>query len=177
MENKNLHTTAVVRTAPTCECGKICYNTEAEAFWNLWAYMGSYFQDREYAGMSPCATMWLAGGRLDWVMVHSRAELNGMFTADDVKTLLDCFQVHLFSQRELVDMPFELSGHLHYDAWCEPETRRLLATLIQLTPLQRLMLADALEQTRHRGINTEKKSLEQFYASLGIKLREPTAAG
>jgi hypothetical protein len=140
---------------------------------NLGVYSALHLREHSYEGKSRDDTLLAAAGRLEWLLMDCRDELNGMFTEDEILLLLDCFKGEVFSPFELESLAAPLCVHLGIDpeSACENEADALLEKLVRLTAAQRLTLADALEQTWHRGVRHHKQSLRDFFSYLGIELR------
>jgi len=114
----------------------------------------------------------LAAGRLDWLLQQTRSSLSGLFSTQEVAMLLDCYQGDLFSPDQLGHIASDLCKHLGVESFLSSgrPLAQLTEKLIDLTPSQRLTLADALEQAWHRGMKQENKSPQEFFAALGIEL-------
>ena len=114
----------------------------------------------------------LAAGRLDWLLQQTRSSLSGLLSTQEVAMLLDCYQGALFFPDQLDSIASDLCDHLGLDSDLCSSTpvAQLVDSLIDLTPLQRVTLADALEQAWHRGMKQENKSPKEFFATLGIEL-------
>lgn len=117
-------------------------------------------------------TAQMAAGRLDWVLKKTRPSLSGLFSEADVVALLDCNQSDIFSSSNLDRIASDLCDHLgiEIDAYETSDVSTLVETLLDLSPIQRLTLADALEQTWHHGMNQEGKSPRESFEALGIEL-------
>ena len=117
-------------------------------------------------------TSQMAAGRLDWVLKKTRPSLSGLFSEADVFALLDCNQSDIFSPSNLDRIASDLCDHLgiEIDSYETSEVSTLVETLLDLSPIQRLTLADALEQTWHHGMKQEGKSPRESFWTLGIEL-------
>jgi hypothetical protein len=113
-----------------------------------------------------------AAGRLDWLLRETRPSLSGLLSAQEVDMLLDCYQGDLFFPDQLGHIASDLCKHLGVESFLSSgkPLAQLTEKLIDLTPSQRLTLADALEQAWHRGMKQENKSPQEFFATLGIEL-------
>jgi hypothetical protein len=113
-----------------------------------------------------------AAGRLEWLLREARPSLSGRLSERDVITLLDCYQGHIFSPDNFDYIPSDLCAHLgiELDLYGTSEIAPLVAKLLDLNAIQRLTLADALEQAWHRGMMQEGESPTEFFATLDINL-------
>ncbi len=114
----------------------------------------------------------MAAGRLDWLLRSTRPSLNGLLSEKDVATLLNCYRGEMFFPGQFECLASDLCDHRGVG----PKTYKtssiagLVEKLLKLSPIQRVTLADALEQTWHRGMKQEDKSPKEFFATLGIEL-------
>ncbi|CAN0622832.1 protein of unknown function [Burkholderia multivorans] len=86
--------------------------------------------------------------------------------------MLNCFQAEIFNPDMLSGIAtavFEESG-IDFDEWVASPLANLLQTLRSLSPLERVTLADALEQSWYRAGEDGKTHFEVL-AELGIELR------
>lgn len=137
-------------------------------------YMTSYLQEHADNGSglsSPKAAM-MAAGRLDWLLKETRPTLNGLFNERDVMVLLDCYQGGIFFPDQMNCIASDLCDHLgiELDAYETSGVAPLIGKLRGLTAMQRVTLADVLEQTWHRGMAVEQKQPMEFWASMDITL-------
>lgn len=137
-------------------------------------YAAKYLNSHTFAGLTPDKAAILAAGRLGWLLAPALKSLSGIFTAGEAANLMDCYSGTLFFPDQLLDMPSDVFEHLGDDLADEGEEDEEnvppeVAKLRKLTPLQRLALADALEQAWHRGYKADK-NWEGVFAELGIKL-------
>jgi hypothetical protein len=115
-------------------------------------------------------TVMTATGRLEWLLMYGRTELRGLFKDEDIAILLGTYQGDVFSPCMLRNLAVPLLNHLHPESGSDSKYGELACTLLRLTPLQALSLADGLEQMKKRGIPTGQ-TIPEFFASLGIDLR------
>jgi len=138
-------------------------------------YMASYLQEHadNGTGLSSNKAALMAAGRLDWLLQETRPTLSGLFGGRDVMLLLDCYQGDLFFPDQMTSIASDLCDHMgiELDAYEASGIAPLINTLRGLTAVQRLTLADALEQTWYRGMRTEQKQPREFLASMGINLK------
>lgn len=137
-------------------------------------YMASYLQDHSDggAGLSSDEAAMMAAGRLEWLLKETRPLLNGLFNEREVMVLLDCYQDGIFFPDQMNCIASDLCDHLgiELDAYETSGFAPLVDKLRRLTAIQRVTLADVLEQTWHRGMAVEQKQPKEFWASLGITL-------
>ena len=121
---------------------------------------------------SPNATALMAAGRLEWLLQATRPSLSGRFSERDIVALLDCYQGQIFSPDNFDCIASDLCNHfgIELDLYWPSRISMLVDTLLNLSAIQRLTLADALEQTWHRGMKQENMSPKEFLATLGIDL-------
>jgi hypothetical protein len=114
----------------------------------------------------------MAAGRLDWLMRETRPSLSGRLSERDVGALLDCYQGQILSPDNFNCIASDLCDHfgIELDQYETSRISRLVETLLDLTAIQRVTLADALEQTWYRGMKQENTSPKEFLATLGIDL-------
>ena len=114
----------------------------------------------------------LAAGRLDWLLRQTRPSLSGLFAESDVSALMDCYQGDMFFPDQMNSIASDLCDHLgvELDAYANSSIGPLVDKLQGLSAVQRVALADALEQAWHRGLKQENKSPTEYFATLGINL-------
>lgn len=138
-------------------------------------YAAKYLNSHTFAGLTPEKAAILAAGRLEWLLKPVLKSLSGIFTAGEAANLMDCYSGTLFFPDQLLDMPSDVFEHLGDDLADEGEEDEEnlpteVAKLRKLTALQRLALADALEQAWHRG-HKAGRNWDEVLAELGIELR------
>jgi ferredoxin len=138
-------------------------------------YMTSYLQehvDNEEGFSSDQAAM-MAAGRLEWLLRESRPTLSGLFTESDVFTLMECYRDSMFFPDQMNCIASDLCDHLGVELFAHETSgiAPLIDKLVSLSPVQRVTLADALEQTWYRGMGKEQKQPREFLASMGILLK------
>lgn len=113
-----------------------------------------------------------AAARLDWLLRKTRPSLSGLLSEHDVIMLLDCFQDDIFLPDQFQSIASDLCDHLgiELDDYETSNVASLVDKLRRLNSVQRVALADALEQAWHRGMKQENKSLKEFFATLDIDL-------
>lgn len=137
-------------------------------------HMASYLQEHadNGTGLSSENAALMAAGRLEWLLLETRPTLSGLFSERDVMVLLDCYQGEIFFPEQMNCIASDLCDHLGVEL-ADYETGGigpLIHTLLGLTAVQRVTLADALEQTWHRGMKEELRGPSDFLASMGIIL-------
>jgi hypothetical protein len=136
-------------------------------------YMASYLQEHadNGTGLNSESAAMMAAGRLEWLLLETRPTLSGLFSERDVMVLLDCYQGEIFFPEQMNCIASDLCDHLGVELVDETSgIGRLIHTLRGLTAIQRVTLADALEQTWHRGMKEEQRGPSDFLASMGIVL-------
>lgn len=123
------------------------------------------------AGPSDVAAM-MAAARLDWLLRKTRPSLSGRLSERDIGALLDCYQGQILSPDNFNCIASDLCDHfgIELDQYGTSRISRLVETLLRLTAIERVTLADALEQTWYRGMKQENTSPKEFLATLGIDL-------
>lgn len=118
------------------------------------------------------ATTLLAAGRLDWLLQSTRPNLSGLFSEHDIATLLDCYQGDIFYPDRFNSIASDLCDHLgiELDDYETSFIAPLVHKLQNLEALQRVTVADALEQAWYRGMKQQSMSPKDFFATLGIEL-------
>lgn len=121
---------------------------------------------------SVAATALLAAGRLGWLLQSTRSSLSGLFSEQDIATLLDCYQGDIFIPDQFNSIASGLCDHLdiELDEYETSFIAPLVHKLQNLEAVQRLTLADALEQAWYRGMERQGMSPKEFFATLGIEL-------
>ena len=133
--------------------------------------------DEEHAvpstGLDYQSAALLAAARLDYVLQATRPELSDTFDEGEINTLLDCYQGDNFFPDQFDSMDSDLCDHwgIEIDDFEDEgsDIAELVSKLRSLSRVQRVVLADALEQAWHRGIKNETTPAEIF-AGLGINL-------
>lgn len=189
-----MHTTAQNKTSPTDQrLTAIRENLpfELEQAWmSSEFYIESYLnehaavqpedgEDRDEAGdegesdtSSADTTALMAAGRLEWLLLETRPSLSGQLNDWDITTLLDCYQGQIFSPDNFECIASDLCDHLGVQVgfYETSDIALLVDKLIGLNRMEMVTLADALEQTWHRGMKQENMSPKEFLATLGIDL-------
>jgi hypothetical protein len=113
----------------------------------------------------------LACSRLQWTYQMVRPTLAGTFSESDFATLLDCYQGDLFFPDQFSSMASDLCDHLGIDLKDDgsSEIKMLLDKLLAVQPVQKMAMADAVEQIWHRGLKSGM-SIPEFLETLGIQL-------
>lgn len=113
----------------------------------------------------------LATGRLEWLLRETRPSLSGLFSESDVVILLDCYHGDIFFPDQFDSIASDFYDHLCNEP--DDEVTGNLLSLVnklgRLNPVQRVTLADALEQAWHRGMK-EGMTPKEFLAALDIEL-------
>ena len=94
-----------------------------------------------------------------------------MFTEDEIIKLLDCNQGRLFIADRFSSIPSDLCDHhgIEPNNYTASRLKELVDKLLSLDSMQFFALADALEQTWHRGMK-EEQTPKEFLQTLGIEL-------
>ncbi len=133
-----------------------------------------YLNSHTVAGLNAERAAIMAAGRLEWVLQHARQSISGVFAVHEMATLMDCYSGTLFFPAQILDMAGDVLDHLGEDLADDDEGNggslpNEVAKVRKLTPLQRLALADALEQAWHLG-HKAGQDWEAVFAQLGIEL-------
>ena len=123
------------------------------------------------AGFDNERTGVIASARLEWILAEGRAEISGKFSEEKIRDLLTCFQGEIFSPEQFDRIASSLCDDrgIELDEYEETPLAPFIDELRALSPVQRIALADALEQTWHRGLPSEK-TVAEFLSELGIEL-------
>ena len=113
----------------------------------------------------------MACSRLEWILNETRKELSGRFTEQQIELLLNCFQAEIFFPDQFNDIASSLCEDLgiEFDEYQQHPIGPFINELRELSPAQRVTLADALEQTWYRGLPSGK-GVAEFLEELGLKL-------
>lgn len=113
----------------------------------------------------------LATARLEWLLRDARKNLSGQFSSADIVALMNCFQDVLFFPDQVGTIASELCDDfgVEVDKWDQSEIAPLLRKLRTMSAVEKLALADALEQAWHR-MDTDQVSHVDTFARLGIVL-------
>lgn len=116
-------------------------------------------------------SMGLATARVQWLLEHTRPQLSGKFTKEDITTLMDCYHRYFFfpDQCNLIAAQLRVSQGIDVHGGNTSRPGKLEIKLNKLNSIQRLTLSDALEQAWHRG-RSIGKSASEFLPTLGIRL-------
>jgi hypothetical protein len=122
-------------------------------------------------GLTSAHLMTLGCARLQWVLEQHRPQISGIFTEDEILNLLDCNQERLFITDGFSSIPSDLCDHYGIEPhnYLSSRLLNLIDKLHSLNSMQFFTLADALEQTWHRGMRDEQTPKE-FLQTLGIEL-------
>ncbi|WP_323139978.1 hypothetical protein [Massilia phyllosphaerae] len=148
---------------------------EVEGAWECTCYYMALYMDEHAdngAGLNIKKSALMAAGRLYWLLRETRPTLSGLFSEGDILTLLNCHQGNMFYPERMDKIESDLCDEfgVALDDAYEPTLGQLIEKLRSLNALQRMTLADALEQTWYRGIGLEKKQAKDFLKTLGIYL-------
>ena len=122
-------------------------------------------------GLTPNHVKTLACSRVQWVLEQLRPQISGIFTKHEILKLLDCNQERLFISGRFSSIPSDLCDHNGIEPENYPSSpfKELVDKLLSLDSMQFFALADALEQTWHRGMKG-KQTPKAFLQTLGIEL-------
>ncbi|QKL60732.1 hypothetical protein HI808_03175 [Ralstonia solanacearum] len=137
-------------------------------------YVNNYMSQHvlEKNGLNAESAGMLAASRLQWLMGRTRPQLSGRFDEKEIVALLNCFQAEIF----FPDMFNSIAATVCEDSGIEVDevAGSALAPLVEklcgLSALERVTLADALEQAWYRAGADGKTHLE-ILAELGIEVR------
>lgn len=146
----------------------------AEAVVRSQGYATRYLEAHQFpkSGLDDSQVAGLATARLQWLLQHGRAQLRGRFTVEDVNCMMSCFQDALFFPDQMGSLAGEVAAEfgLEPDDWEQSPLAPLLTKLFALDVLERLALADALEQAWHRAAEGRGGPTDVL-AQLGIELQ------
>lgn len=133
--------------------------------------MTKYGEQHTCFGLTQTDTAFLASARLSRLLDESRKTLIGVFTVDDITLLLNCFLNEMFLPEQMCDLVPSVLDYLDANSGnsCSIESSRLINKLQNLTAVQHVAVADALEQTFYRG-KYEGLSAVEVFTSMGIAL-------
>lgn len=116
-------------------------------------------------------TALLAAARLQWLLKNTRKGISGVFTEGEFITLLNCYCGELFFTDQLSGIASDLCDDhgVDIDSYQRTAIAPLVDKIRPLGAVERLALADALEQTWHRAVN-EQRSPCDILSELGIGL-------
>jgi hypothetical protein len=143
-----------------------------------WKFSLSYIEKylKEHAdngtGLDADQAAMMAAGRLGWLLLETRPTLSGLFSEQNITALLDCCQGNMFFPDQVNGLASDLCDHLgiEVDDYAASAIAPLIEKLRGLNAVQRMTLADALEQTWYRGMKEEQREPKDFLASMGIVL-------
>lgn len=123
-------------------------------------------------GLSTGMVGFLAAARLEWLMERTRHQLNGRFSSKEIGALLNCYQAEIFFPQMFDGMASAICDDqgIEVDAHENSPIALLVQKLLGLSPLERVTLADAVEQAWYRTGENDKTHIEVL-AELGILLR------
>ena len=160
---------------------KLCATPRGLPFHSEQAWMFSshniacYLQEHadNGTGLSPNRAALMAAGRLDWLLRETRPTLSGLFSERDFVVLLNCYQGDMFFPHQMNCIASGLCDDLgiEIDDYRASGIAPLIEKLQDLNAVQRMTLADALEQTWHRGMGMEQMQPREFLASMGINFK------
>lgn len=115
----------------------------------------------------------MAAGRLDWLLREARPTLSGLFSEEDIATLAKCFEGNIFCSDQIDSIASDFCDRvgIEFRFYSNSSIGSLTERLLSLSPVQRVTLADALEQMRYHGMKVEGMRPTEFLESLGISLR------
>lgn len=122
-------------------------------------------------GMSFEETGRLAASRLEWLLHQTRHSLKNTFTRADFQLMASCFMGDIFYPDQLDNLASDLCDEhgLDMDQLRDGPFTTLVFKLADLTPLERVALADALEQAWYRQSEAGPDYFEVL-AELGFDL-------
>lgn len=133
----------------------------------------TYVQEHEMLeeGLDAKHVATLACARLQWVLVQHRLRISGIFTEAEILQLLDCNMERLFIPGCFSSLPSDLCDHhgIELESYASSPLKGLIKKLLSLDDMQYFALADALEQTWHRG-SADEQTPKEFLETLGIEL-------
>lgn len=137
-------------------------------------HMTKYLQarDNDERGLDPEKVVWLAAARMQVLHDLTTPSLSGKFSESEIFTLMGFYSGDVISPERWVNMTVELNNYLGPDEPYSREMDRLFEKLEGLSALERLTLADAVEQVSYqRGAEmADRLSPKEFLPSIGIEL-------
>ncbi|CAG9179224.1 hypothetical protein [Cupriavidus pinatubonensis] len=123
-------------------------------------------------GMNFEAAGVLATARLQWLLEQTRLQLSGRFDKDEVTAMFNCFQGEIFFPDMFNGMATAICEDrgLELDEVADSSLAPLVAKLRNLSALERVTLADALEQAWYRA-GEDGKDHFTILADLGIAVQ------
>lgn len=133
-------------------------------------YIGQHALARN--GLTAESAGMLAVSRLQWLLAQTRPQLSERFSEYEVTALLNCYQGEVFFPDMLNEMATAIcEDHgLEIDEVDGSSLAELVKELRTLSPLERVTLADALEQAWYRAGENGKTHLE-ILKELGIEVK------
>jgi hypothetical protein len=115
----------------------------------------------------------VATGQLNGLLRLARPNLSGVFTLEDIQVLGTCIGAGPIGSSEIQYFPSIVLDNYGIEPEDYERTRLapLIDKLLELTPLECLALADAIDQTCYFA-RDESLSLRERFAKLGIELLE-----
>jgi hypothetical protein len=144
--------------------------------WTSSLYDIAYYVDEHTyndAGLDDRRSGLMAAGRLNWLLDASRSRLNRIFSEKDIFTLINCYQDIVFSTGQISTMASYVCNCLGIELrnYEVSSAAPLINKLLNLDPLQRLILADTLERIWYQPPGTKTKQIPEVFESLRIKLK------
>lgn len=145
-----------------------------EGFMSSLAYADTYGKEHALPsnGLDSDDAAIVASARLQWFLTATRPELSGMFSAQEIICLMDCYQDELLAPHDLRDLAGKLCDHWGIEPiedYVESHLKTVVDKLCSLTYAQQLTLGDALEQAWHRG-SAKNVAPQEIFRQLGIEL-------
>lgn len=141
-------------------------------------YAEQYVEQHEILedGLTADMAKTLACARLEWLLQAARPQLGGIWTLEDFFHMVNCFRSGLFHPDMYRSLAWTIwddpSAYSQEDE--SPQLKELVDSVLALNPLQKVALADTLEQLWHRGFRMHVP-IAEFLETLGIELREEVA--
>jgi hypothetical protein len=136
-------------------------------------YSNLYIEQHQIAnrGLTSDEAKIIACARLEWIFQMVRPALSEKFSEDDFVVLLDCYRADLFFPDQFNSLASDLCDHLGIDLddYASSDSKGLIDKLRGLEPVQKVAMADALEQLWHRGLKSGL-SIPEFLETIGIQL-------
>lgn len=150
---------------PNVHCG------EVEQFIRPWTMV--LWQERTGRSISEATA-----AELNELLRQGREDLNGVFSASDYYTMLDCVQEEQQSPDQMQRLATNICDHLgiELDEYEDTFVAGLVNGLLGLTMAQSVALSDLLSRTWLECRGVPGRTFEEFWESLGIGLREASAA-
>jgi hypothetical protein len=146
------------------------WNKVSDHVFNAMDYLDTHTSRR---GLTNADALLVATGQLNGLLSLVRPNLSGVFTREDIQVLGTCIGAGPIGSREIEYFPSIVLDNygVEPEDYEKTSLAPLIDKLLKLTPLERLALADAIDQTCYFP-KDESLSMREGFAKLGIELLE-----